>query len=216
MKTNFILILLLCSITQYSALAQASYQNVMKQHIEQLNTGSVDELQKLANSFKRIAQAHPEEWLPAYYAAYAYANIGYMSSGNVADKDVFFDEAEQQINKAAALQKNHSEIVTLKGYIMMGKLSADPANRAQRMSPHVMQTFGQALQLDPDNPRAIVLMANMELGSAQFLRADVQPSCQMAKSAIPLFEKEKALKKDDSLQPTWGMFMVERVMQACH
>lgn len=108
------------------------------------------------------------EWLPKYYAAFALTNAGFRTEG-IKEKDAFFKQAQDLIDKAISENGENSELVAMKGYALMGELAADPASRGQHMSGLVMGTFGKALSYDPENPRAMILMAQMEHGTAKFL-----------------------------------------------
>src|SRR5690606_41546361 len=67
---------------------------------------------------------------------------------------------------------NNSEIIAVEGFIIMGELSLDPGARGQNLSPLAMQALGRAMELEPENPRAMIMMAQMELGTAQFFGQD--------------------------------------------
>lgn len=193
--------------------ADPAYENAMKKQIAAMNTiQSADESQAVANGFLRIAEAKSEEWLPLYYAAWVQATAAFRFE---VDKDQHFDQAMELVNKADKIAPNNSEITALKGYIIMGKLSVDPMNRGQEMSPLAMQTFGKAIALDKENPRATTLMAQMELGMAQFFGSGPEKACGLARVGLELYAKEESKITDDYLLPTWGKMQAEQVAGMC-
>lgn len=189
------------------------YESAMKKQIQAMKTiQSVEESQAVTNGFLRIAAVKNTEWLPLYYAAYLQTIAAFRFEVN---KDHYFDQAMELINKADKIAPNNSEITALKGFILMGKLSVDPMSRGQEMSPLAMQTFGKAIALDKENPRATTLMAQMEQGMAQFFGQGPEKACGLARIGLELFAKEEAKVTEDYLLPTWGKREAEQVAGAC-
>jgi Tfp pilus assembly protein PilF len=93
----------------------------------------------------------------------------------------------------------------------MIRLSLDPASRGQSMTPKVMQQFGQAMQMDPQNPRAMALMARMKMGTAQFFGQSTAEPCGMAQASLKLFAAEEPA----PLHPRWGKELAEEMIEAC-
>lgn len=193
-----------------------AYEKAMRAEIQKLyQAATVAELQQSANTFVRIAEMNAEEWLPEYYAAWAYANMGFRTDGGIQEKDGFFVQAKKHAEKAAAISPNNSEIVAMQGFIVMGELSADPDSRGQSLSPIAMQTFGKAIELNRQNPRAIFMMAQMEYGMAQFFGQGPERACGLVNASLELFEKEAAMAKEGALEPTWGRKMAEQMKANC-
>ncbi|WP_332913874.1 hypothetical protein [Algoriphagus boritolerans] len=198
----------------FSAFANdPAYESAMKKQIQAMKTiQNPEQSQAVVNGFLRIAEVKNTEWLPIYYAAYLQTIAAFRFEVN---KDQYFDQAMELINKADKVAPNNSEITALKGFIIMGKLSVDPMSRGQEMSPLAMQTFGKSIALDKENPRATTLMAQMELGMAQFFGSGVEKACGLARVGLELFAKEEAKINEDYLLPTWGKREAEQVLSAC-
>ncbi len=198
----------------FSAFANdPAYESAMKKQIQAMKTiQSPEESQAVANGFLRIAEAKNTEWLPLYYAAYLQAIAAFRFDVN---KDQYFDQAMELAKKAEKIAPNHSEITALQGFITMGKLSVDPMSRGQELSGQAMQLFGKAIALDKENPRATTLMAQMELGMAQFFGSGPEKACGLARVGLELFTKEEAKVTEDYLLPTWGKREAEQVAGAC-
>ena len=193
--------------------ADPAFENAMKKELAAMNQiQTAEESQAVINGFLRISEAKSDEWLPLYYAAYVQINTAFRFEGN---KDQLFDQAMELVNKAEKIAPNNSEITALKGYAMMGKLSVDPMNRGQEMSPLAMQTFGRAVALDKENPRATMLMAQMELGMAQFFGSGPEKACGLARNAIALYSTEEGKVDENYLLPTWGKNQAEQVADKC-
>jgi tetratricopeptide (TPR) repeat protein len=212
MKKSLFTITILFIFYQAIAVSNEAYDKIMKAKIEILsNTQTIEGYQQLANEFERISQKEAAEWLPLYYTAFCYVNMGFRSTLTLETKDTYFNKAEALLQKAEKLSANNSEITALMGYAVMGKLSADSANRGQTMSPLAMQLFGRAIQQNPENPRALFLMAQMEYGMAQFFGNTPEKACAMAKQSHLLFEQTT----EAGIQPSWGANAAKEMATSC-
>ncbi|MCE7066344.1 hypothetical protein [Dyadobacter sp. CY326] len=203
--------------TILSAYAQDSpYQAAMKKEIAKLmDADSLPVYQQSANAFARISQLNPNEWQPYYYEALACTFQGVDIHLPADKRDEVLARATEIAEKADAISKNNSEIVALQGFITMAKLSVDPAGRGQSLSAQVMQTFGKALAINEKNPRALVLLAQMEHGMAKFFGSGTEKSCGLAYESLASFatQDEAALKA--ALMPTWGKNLAEKMVKSC-
>jgi len=193
----------------------SAYVEAMKNQLQKFEKAqSANDFQEVANGFTRIGEMNSSEWLPLYYSAFSLTNAGFRTEG-VKEKDVFFKQAQELIDKAISQHGENSELVAMKGYALMGELAADPASRGQHMSGLVMNTFGKALSYDAENPRAMILMAQMEQGTAKFFGQGPEKACGMAKKSLQLFELEANAVDDNPLAPKWGKDMAEKMTQQC-
>jgi len=212
MKNLLIVLALILTINTTNANDSTAYYNALSAQIELLNKSkTVSEYQTVANAFERIAQKETSEWLPNYYAALSYLRAGFQNNQTLAEKDNYFDKAISLIDQAEEISPNNSELVALRGYALMGKLSADAANRGQSMSSKVMQLFGKAIQLNPENPRALYLMAQMEYGMSQFFGTGTEKACGMAKQSLTLFDQNQEV----SINPNWGQAGAKEMAGRC-
>lgn len=200
----------------YIAFAQASdpaYIAAMQKQLEAKKTiTNFEQSQTVTNAFLRIAEASETEWLPFYYAALLKTEAAFRFD---IDKDKSFDEALELVKKADNIAPENSEITALQGYITMGKISIDPGSRGQSMSPLAMQLFGKAINLDRENPRAVSLMSQMELGMAEFFGSGPEKACGMARMSLELYTKEDAKVTTEYILPTWGKNQAEQVASKC-
>lgn len=211
MKTIQTLVFLLCAIA-----AQANddkYINTMTKNIEAVyKAQTIEELQNAINTFERIGNAEKTKWEPFYYASFGYLMIVTRETDG-AKKDGYLDLAKQALDKASAILPNDSELIALEGFVHMMRLTVDPATRGPQYSMLAMQTFGKAVGLNPNNPRALSLMAQMQLGTAQFFNQQPTEACETAKRAASLFESE--VSTPNNLLPRWGKEMNAGLVSIC-
>src|ERR1044071_8640831 len=144
------------------------YTEQMTKNIESVyKAATIEDLQKAVNVFERIGAAEKTKWEPYYYAAFGYVMMTTREQ-DPAKKDGYLDQAKAALAKATAIKPEDSEIVAMEGFIHMMWVSADPASRGQQGSTMAMQSFGKAVALNPQNPRALALMAQMQFGTAKF------------------------------------------------
>ncbi len=193
----------------------SAYVEAMKTQIQKFEAAQTpEEFQAVANGFARIGEMNDSEWLPVYYNAFALTNAGFRTEGTK-EKDAFFKQAQDLIDKVVNQHGENSELVAMKGYALMGELAVDPGSRGQHMSGLVMQTFGKALSYDPENPRAMILMAQMEHGTAKFFGQGPEKACGKAQKSLQLFELEANTVENNPLAPKWGKDMAEKMTQQC-
>jgi tetratricopeptide (TPR) repeat protein len=214
MKTlkTYLILSLLVSSAMFTFADDTKYAEVMAKNIQTVyNSQILGELQQAVNTFERIGSAEKTKWEPYYYAGFGYIMMAnYEKDG--AKKDLYLDQAASAINKAKAILPNDSEIIALEGFVHMIRVTVDPASRGQQYSGMAMQTFGKAISLNPENPRALALMAQMQLGTAEFLGSSTAEACGMNKAAL---QKFLTFKPNSPLAPQWGKAMAERVSTKC-
>jgi hypothetical protein len=69
------------------------------------------------------------------------------------------------------------------------------------------------LAINPENPRALALMAQMEFGMAQFFKSPTTAACTTNRKAIEKFE---AAKPENPLAPMWGKGVAEDLKSKCN
>lgn len=173
-----------------------------------------DELKEVANAFGRIANMNEKEWLPGYYASLCLVNAGFRSDDSKT-KDAFFTQAQNRLDLVIKAHGENSEIIALRGFSYLGELSVDPQTRGQHLSQLVMEELGKALSMNPENPRAMIMMAQMQLGMAKFFGSGPEKACGMAEKSIALFEKEANTENKNPFAPTWGKDMAEKMVAQC-
>lgn len=214
MKHVNIIPLLIAALACLAVIASANdrYTEAMQKNIEVVYTAkSVEEIQAAVNAFERIGDAEKSKWEPFYYASYGYLMIA-LRVNEPAAKDKQLDLALETLKKASAVNSAESEIVALEGFIHMIRVTIDPASRGQQYSGLAMQTFGKAIGMNPENPRALALMAQMQYGTAQFFGSPTTEACGTLNKALEKFETYKST---NPLAPVWGKSMAEGMKAQC-
>ena len=211
MKTKMTTILFMFILTSLFA-DHAAYVASMMRNIELVyKAQTMEELQVAVNAFVRIGNAEKTKWEPFYYEAFGHIMMATRET-DLSKKDAFLDQAAMAVDKASAVLPNDSEIVAMEGFISMIRVTVDPATRGMKYSGAAMQSFSKAVALNPENPRALALMAQMQLGTAQFFKASTAEACGTNAKAL---EKFATTKSENPLAPRWGKGMAEEMQAQC-
>ncbi len=211
MKTINILFLMIISVASWGN--DEKYFAQMGKQIQAVYAAkTIDEYQVAVNSFDRIASAEKTKWEPYYYSAYGNIMMA-IAEKDATRKDSFLDVALTSIEKGILLEPNESELIALEGFAHMIRVTVDPATRGQKYSGLAMQTFGKAVEINGNNPRALALLAQMQLGMAQFFNQPPTDACETAHKAATLFESTEV--PANPLAPRWGKEMNAGVMKNC-
>jgi tetratricopeptide (TPR) repeat protein len=201
MKKITLLTLLSFAIFFNSQASDSKYEQVMTDNIVKIyNAQNIEEYQQVINIFERIAQNETEKWEPLYYSAFGYVMISNKSEEN-SIKDKYLDLALEKVKAGLQLVPSEDELVALEGFIHMMRLTIDPANRGQQYAGLSMQSLNKAITLDKNNPRALYLLGQMEMGTARFFGNDVTDACSKIQKAVLLFSEQI---NDNPLAPIWG------------
>jgi hypothetical protein len=209
MKTySLILSLALCSTT---TLANGRYEEQMLKTIAAIyQADTVTEFMPAINTFERIAAAEKSKWEPYYYASFGYLMLATREPDG-AKKDILLDKADAGLKSASELAPSESEIAALAGFVLMMRVTVDPAARGPQVSGQAFAAFSKAIALNPENPRALALMAQMQLGTAKFFNMPATEACETARKAAGLFD----LPVSNPLAPSWGRPMNEALLAQC-
>ncbi|MPR34541.1 hypothetical protein [Salmonirosea aquatica] len=159
-----------------------------------------DEWLALANRFERIASAEPKEWLPRYYAAYAYSSLAFMGN-NVTEKDQLADKAEVLLKEAIAIAGENSELMVLDAQIHQVRLASDPQMRWQTEGPLFAASLAKAKTMDANNPRIYVLEGTSLLYTPEQFGGGKKAARPVLEKAM---EKFATFKPQSPLHPSWG------------
>jgi hypothetical protein len=207
-----IIALLVFALVRFGLANDGKYEEAMKKNIQTVYTAqSIDELQQAVNAFERISTMEKQKWEPFYYSAFGYIMMANQEKDG-AKKDSYLDQAMVAIEKAKVLNANESEIIALEGFAYMIRITVDRASRGAQYSGMAMQLFGKASSLNPENPRALALLAQMQYGMAQFFGSATTEACGTLTKSL---EKFASYKSDNPLAPQWGKRMAEGLKEQC-
>jgi tetratricopeptide (TPR) repeat protein len=210
MKTITFIFAVLFSISVFAN--DNKYMEQMSKHIQAVYAAQTPEqFQEAVNAFDRIAAAEKTKWEPYYYSAFG----SVMMANNEKDavkKDAYLDKALAAIESGKAINPSESELVALEGFVHMIRVTVDPATRGQQYSGMAFQTYNKALGMNPENPRTLGFLAQMQMGLAKFMGSPTTDACNTAKDALGKFTTYKS---ENPLAPQWGKVMTESLLQNC-
>lgn len=212
LKTLPSIILLLLVPMIASVANDDKYLAAMQKNITAIyEAKTVDEFQALSNTFHRIGEAEKTKWEPYYYEAYGYIMMA-NTEKEPGKKDAYLDSALKAISLAKAVKADESEIVALEGFVHMIRVTIDPASRGQQYSSLAFERFNEAVAMNPENPRALILQAQMEFGTARFFGSSTDEACGSVDKALAKFESASPA---NPLAPHWGKGMAVRLKESC-
>ncbi len=197
MKTTIISILIMLAST-FTSLA-GNYESAMKKNIDQMYASqSESNLNDIASSFYRIAEAEKNKWLPYYYAGYSYVSITFnVEDAGVIDK--YLDKAQEMINKAMEIDPKESELYVLQGLIHSMRITSPM--RGMKYSGLSNEALEEAKKLNSGNPRVWFNLAQNVYHTPSMFGGGEE-------KALPLFEKAGVLfdtfEPPHELWPMWG------------
>lgn len=207
-----LLVVLLIIMTRVTFANDGKYIETMtKTMVTLYEAPDAETLQKAINTFERIGEAEKNKWEPFYYAGYGYVMLA-LREKEGAKKDTWLDLGLKAVEKAKAIQANESEVIALEGFVHMIRVTVDPASRGQQYSGMAFQSFSKAAALNPENPRALALLAQMQYGTAQFFGSATTEACATLAKALAKFE---SFTSDNVLAPKWGKGMAEGMKEKC-
>ncbi len=204
MKTQIIALAFLS--LSFSGMSNDVYQKAMSQSIGKLfQSATIPEYVEVANQFERISTIEKTEWLPLYYASFAYIMISFQEPEN-SKKDTYLDQAQKYLDQAFVIDPTESELFMLQGFLYPARINIDPMTRGMVYMSKMNEALDQALTLNPDNPRVYYLRATITSHMPEAYGGG-------AAKALPLFlmadEKFKTFRPKTILSPNWGKEMNE-------
>ena len=157
--------------------------------------------------FERIAAAEKTSWLPNYYVAL----VNTTSAFKTKDKDqmtLLLSKAQKALDIEMDKNPNNAELLVVQAMIYTAWIAFDPMTNGQKLSGKVMELYGKAQAIAPENPRVVYNKAEFEIGSAKFWGTDTKPMCAQIEKAIGLFA---TFKPETPFSPKWGL---ERAIEA--
>jgi len=202
------LLTILFLVTALSSSAQNRYADGMETAMQLWG-----EQQTLAasNQFERIALADDDNWLPYYYVAMVNTAASFGEKNeNLLTRQL--EKAKEFNDIAKSLSPENPELLVMEAMINTAWIAFDGATYGQALSGKNSQLYQKALQLAPDNPRAVLAKAEWDIGSAQYFGKDTTPYCKDVERAMELFE---TFENDTPFYPNWGMDRAEQVLKQC-
>ncbi|MEO8146254.1 MAG: hypothetical protein ABI723_01390 [Bacteroidia bacterium] len=208
-------IITLAMVVLISVAAQsqnAKYVSSMERFIKMMNDAkTADDFQNAANSFERIANAEPKEWLPNYYEAYIYSRIAIMEKDNT-KKDALLDKGLDYATKAEKIAGENAEIKVVQSMLLGIKIGIDPQNRGQKLGMQSGMYMQTAMKLDPTNPRAYLMQGQSLMYTPEQYGGGKDKAMKSLEKSVELF---KTFKPSSSIMPTWGEVRASQALEEC-
>ena len=188
--------------------AQNNYERGMKKAFDLWENNQTSEA---SNLFERILEAEPENWLPAYYAAY----INVVTSFNESDKEVLsakLNKAQTILDHGKTISPNNPEIMVIQALLHTAWISFDGAIYGMTLSGKVSAIYAKALEISPHNPRVVLAKAEWNMGSARYFGQDIKPFCKDVERSLELFANFKA---ESDFHPNWGKERAQEILESC-
>ena len=161
--------------------------------------------------FERIAAAEKNTWLPNYYVALVNTTTAFGTK----DKEqisLLLDKAQNALDVELIKTPNNPELLVMQAMIHTAWIVYDPMTNGQKLSGTVMELYGKAEAIAPENPRVIIGKAEFEIGGAKFWGKDTKPMCKKKEKAIGLFA---TFKPETPFSPKWGLERAQEALKNC-
>lgn len=206
---SFILVIAIVIIGLLApAQAQSKYESEMHKALNEFSDAkTADDMEKAAQHFDRIAKVETENWLPLYYSMFIRTLNAFSMDKDKAIRQV--DDLESQYANLENKQGiDRSEVLTLRGLFRTVKVAKDPMTYGMSLSGAIIKDYDDALKLSPNNPRPMYLMAQYNMGGAEFWGKDPKEYCPQVEKAKTLFEIEER----EGFDPRWGEDQVDEIL----
>ena len=151
--------------------------------------------------FERIAAAEPTSWLPNYYVAFVNTTTAFRTKDKE-QMDLLLLKAQKSLDIELDKNPNNAELLVMQAMIYTAWIVFDPMTNGQKLSRTVMELYGTAQAIAPENPRVVFSKAEFEIGSAKYWGTDTKPMCAEIEKAIGLFA---TFKPETAFAPKWGL-----------
>ena len=150
--------------------------------------------------FERIASAEKTSWLPNYYVA----TVNCFAAFQTKDKEqmsALLSKAQTALTIEMEKNPNNAEIIVMQCMIYTAWMNYDPMTYGMKYSRTVMELYGKAEAIAPENPRVVYGKAEFVIGGAKWTGADVKVLCKEVERSIALFA---TFKPETAFSPNWG------------
>jgi len=204
------LVVLFVLLLQLPLQAQSPNQaKVLESAVMQFNqANNPSSYKQLYLQFEQLYSVDKTNWLIPYYAGMTKSIMCLLKMG---DRDALSNDALLWVARAKAIEVN-DEIYCAESLAYTAKMSVNPALRWFTYEGKIKNTLSLAKKLNPSNPRAYILEANIQ----QKLPFIFGGGC---KSAKPLIQKAELFisnqNRANSIEPSWGIQSLVKLKKAC-
>ena len=202
--------ILFFSICFLKVQAQANSTNkTLETAVMQFNLANKNlNYQELYIQFEQLYTVNKTNWLIPYYAGMTRSIMCLLKMG---DKDALANDALLWVGRAKSIMAN-DEVYCAESLAYTAKMSVNPLLRWLTYEGKIKKSLNLAKKLNPNNPRAYVLEANIQ----QKIPYIFGGGCNSVK---PLIEKAELCfntqTKSNLVEPSWGKQSLVQLKKAC-
>ena len=202
--------ILFFSICFLKVQAQANSTNkTLETAVMQFNLANKNlNYQELYIQFEQLYTVNKTNWLIPYYAGMTRSIMCLLKMG---DKDALANDALLWVRRAKSIMAN-DEVYCAESLAYTAKMSVNPLLRWLTYEGKIKKSLSLAKKLNPNNPRAYVLEANIQ----QKIPYIFGGGCNSVK---PLIEKAELCfntqTKSNLVEPSWGKQSLVQLKKAC-
>jgi hypothetical protein len=201
-------LMMICVFGSLTIFAQSAYEKGMANAMELWGQGKINES---VGMFERIAAAEKNNWLPNYYVALVNTTTAFRSKDKI-EMDALLKKGQAALDIEIKKNGNNPELLVMQAMIHTAYITLDPMNNGMKLSGPIMELYGKAEAIDPNNPRVVLSKTEFEMGSAKFFGTDTKPLCAKAEKAIELFAN---FKPESAFHPSWGADRAQSIVKGC-
>ena len=206
MKNLFVFILLIQLPTQAQSINQSKALEAAVMQFNQTNSPS--SYTQLFLKFEQLYSLDKTNWLIPYYAGMTRSIMCLLKMG---DRDALANDALLWVGRAKSIMVN-DEVYCAESLAYTAKMSVNPLLRWLTYEGKIKKALSLAKKLNPNNPRAYVLEANIQ----QKIPYIFGGGCNSVK---PLIEKAELCfntqTKSNLVEPSWGKQSLVQLKKAC-
>jgi len=192
--------------------AQTPFEKAMKESLTLFDSAkTMEDMQAVVSRFERIAMTETTRWEPLYYAAFTQINMSFREKDGE-KKDAILDLAEKNIEKAFEVNGDKSELFALQGFLYQGRIQVSPI-RGMTYSQKAAEILDKAIEVNPENPRALFLMAQNIYFTPKMFGGGPKNALPKFQEAKGKFDKENG---KDGISPNWGSKSNLRMIETCN
>jgi len=204
------LFILFFSICLLKVQAQSNSTNkTLETAVMQFNQANKNiDYQELYVQFEQLYAVNKTNWLIPYYAGMTRSIMCLLKMG---DKDALANDALLWVGRAKSIMAN-DEVYCAESLAYTAKMSVNPLLRWLTYEGKIKKSLSLAKKLNPNNPRAYVLEANIQQKIPYIFGGgcnSVKPFIQKAELCF------NAQTKSNSVQPSWGFQSLVQLKKAC-
>lgn len=204
------LIVFFILLFQLSLQAQTSNQTkTLESAVMQFNqTNNPSSYTQLYLQFEKLYSVDKTNWLIPYYAGMTKSLMCLLKMG---DRDALANDALIWLARAKSIVVN-DEIYCAESLIYTAKLSVNPALRWFTYEDKIKNALSMAKKLNPNNPRAYILEANIQHKIPFIFGGGCKSAKQLIQKAELCFNAQIKL---NTLEPSWGIQSLVKLKKAC-